>query len=76
MKNRKRFSLIICAILTVSVIFGTVGLAFADGEGSEAPKAKNGLSKLEDLNGKNLGVQTGVLYEDLIKDDLEGEEWY
>ena len=71
MKNRRKFAIIVCAALILSVIFGTVGV-FAD----EAPQSKNGLSKLEDLNGKRLGVQTGVLYEDLIKDELKDEEWF
>lgn len=70
----KRLSAIICACLILGMLFGTA-CAFADGE-TAAPKAKNGISTIAELNGKNLGVQTGVLYEDLIKDDLEDEEWY
>lgn len=37
--------------------------------------AKNGITKIEELDGKTLGVQTGVLYEDLIKEDLPKSAW-
>jgi len=40
-----------------------------------AMESLNGIKTIADLDGKHIGVQTGVLYEDLIKDDLKGEDW-
>lgn len=64
----KKFSAIaICVILVISMLFGTVSV-FASEAGSD-------ISTIKDLDGKTIGVQTGVLYEDLVKDRIEGEEW-
>ncbi|MBQ1907672.1 MAG: transporter substrate-binding domain-containing protein, partial [Firmicutes bacterium] len=38
-------------------------------------ESKNGITEINQLDGKNIGVQTGVLYEDAIKDDIDGETW-
>ena len=38
-------------------------------------ESKNGITEIKQLDGKNIGVQTGVLYEDAIKDDIDGETW-
>lgn len=38
-------------------------------------RPKNGITTIKELDGKKIGVQTGVLYEDLIKDTIQGEEW-
>ena len=71
-KNTKRLSSLLLALLmTAAVLFGAAVPVFAE----QAP-TKTGITTIEELNGKNLGVQTGVLYEDHIKDDLEGETWY
>ena len=71
-KNTKRLSSLLLALLmTTAVLFGAAVPVFAE----QAP-TKTGITSIEELNGKNLGVQTGVLYEDHIKDDLEGETWY
>ena len=71
-KNTKRLSSLLLALLmTAAVLFGAAVPVFAE----QAP-TKTGITSIEELNGKNLGVQTGVLYEDHIKDDLEGETWY
>ena len=71
-KNTKRLSSLLLALLmTAAVLFGAAVPVFAE----QAP-TKSGITSIEELNGKNLGVQTGVLYEDHIKDDLEGETWY
>ena len=71
-KNTKRLSSLLLALLmTAAVLFGAAVPVFAE----QAP-TKSGITTIEELNGKNLGVQTGVLYEDHIKDDLEGETWY
>lgn len=64
---KKLSAVTICAILVISMLCCTVS-AFAS-------EAKNGISTIKELDGKTIGVQTGVLYEDLIKDQMEGEEW-
>ncbi|MBQ2083952.1 MAG: transporter substrate-binding domain-containing protein [Firmicutes bacterium] len=63
-------SLLLAAVLLLA------GLAMPAAAFAEQAPTKNGITTIEELNGKNLGVQTGVLYEDHIKDDLEGETWY
>ena len=63
-------SLLLAAVLLLA------GLAMPAAVFAEQAPTKNGITTIEELNGKNLGVQTGVLYEDHIKDDLEGETWY
>ena len=71
-KNTKRLSSLLLALLmTAAVLFGAAVPVFAE----QAP-TKTGITSIEELNGKNLGVQTGVLYEDEIKDEIEGETWY
>ena len=67
MKTRKTLILLLAAVL---VLIAAVP-AFAD----EEMTPKNGITEIDQLNGKTIGVQTGVLYEDLIKDDLEDEAW-
>lgn len=46
-----------------------------DAPPEETLQPKNGITTIEELNGKKIGVQTGVLYEDLIKDTIQDEEW-
>ncbi len=71
-KNAAKLSSLALAVLLAAVmLFGAAAPVFAE----QAP-TKSGITTIEELNGKNLGVQTGVLYEDHIKDDLEGETWY
>ncbi len=71
-KNAAKFSSLVLAVLLIAaMLFGAAVPVFAE----QAP-TKSGITSIEDLNGKDLGVQTGVLYEDHIKDDLEGETWY
>ena len=70
------------ALTTPAAAFATqtVGATQAD-EQAEVRKenggmeSKNGITKISDLNGKTIGVQTGVLYEDEIKDEIDGETW-
>ena len=64
---KKLSALAVCAILVISMLCGTVSVF--------ASEAKNGISTIKELDGRTIGVQTGVLYEDLIKDQMEGEEW-
>lgn len=64
---KKLSAIAICAILVISMLCSTV-CAFA-------AEPENGISTIKELDGKTIGVQTGVLYEDLIKDRMEGEEW-
>ena len=74
MKNiDKKVSLLLALTIALVSVLGLPAMAFAEGEPTEA---KNGITTIDQLNGKNIGVQTGVLYEDHIKDDLEGETWY
>ncbi len=60
------------SLLALLMIFSFVSSVFAAGEGMES---KNGIEAVADLDGKKIAVQTGVLYEDLIKDTISGEEW-
>ncbi|MCQ2604540.1 MAG: ABC transporter substrate-binding protein/permease [Spirochaetia bacterium] len=39
-----------------------------------AGKAKNGITTIEELNGKAIGVQTGVLYEDVANSGISAKE--
>ncbi|MBQ9912327.1 MAG: transporter substrate-binding domain-containing protein, partial [Firmicutes bacterium] len=68
MKNIKRST---CFILSVLLVFMAVLPVFASGE----TEPSNAIRTIKDLDGKRIGVQTGVLYEDLIKDDIADEEW-
>ncbi|MBQ2219062.1 MAG: transporter substrate-binding domain-containing protein, partial [Firmicutes bacterium] len=70
------------ALMSPAAAFATqtVGATQAD-EQAEVQKenggmeSKNGITKISDLNGKTIGVQTGVLYEDEIKDEIDGVTW-
>ena len=70
-KNIAKVSSLLLAALLLLTNLAMPATVFAE----QAP-TKNGITSIEELNGKDLGVQTGVLYEDHIKDDLEGETWY
>ncbi|MBQ2217928.1 MAG: transporter substrate-binding domain-containing protein, partial [Firmicutes bacterium] len=70
-KNIAKVSSLLLAALLLLTNLTMPAAVFAE----QAP-TKNGITSIEELNGKDLGVQTGVLYEDHIKDDLEGETWY
>ena len=88
MKNKKKYT---CFILAMLLIVMAVLPIFASSEGSgenatliapnpnassEAETSSDGSIKtIKDLDGKRIGVQTGVLYEDLIQDEIQGEEW-
>ena len=70
------------ALTTPAAAFAaqTVGTTQADKQAeiqkeNGGMESKNGITKISDLNGKTIGVQTGVLYEDEIKDEIEGETW-
>lgn len=67
MRNRKRSLTAICAVLLLSMILSCASVFAATIEE---------ISTIKDLDNKNIGVQTGVLYEDHIKDDIEGENWF
>ena len=74
MKNTKRS---ICFILSALLVFMAVLPVFAAGDTTTigASDPSDEIRTIKDLDGKRIGVQTGVLYEDLIKDEIEGEEW-
>ena len=71
-RNMRRLTSLLLALVIAA---GTL-LAFPAAIFAEQAPTKSGIATIEELNGKNLGVQTGVLYEDHIKDELEGETWY
>ena len=73
-KMNKTLALTLSLLLSLVFVFASVVPAFADGE-EDAPVPKNGISTIAQLDGKNIGVQTGVLYEDEIKDEIEDENW-
>lgn len=66
MNNRKKVSAVIFAVL-LSVVLSCVPVFAATIEE---------ISTIKDLDGRNIGVQTGVLYEDHIKDTIQDEEWF
>lgn len=72
-KNIKRIALLLlAALLFFAPLLGT-RTAYAEGE---KMKPKYGISTIEQLDNQILGVQTGVLYEDVIKNRIKGEEWH
>ena len=76
MKKFRPLSILLITVMVFTAMMGLIAPAAVYAEGEEQPNvALNGITTIEELNGKRLGVQTGVLYEDLIKDELEGEEW-
>ena len=74
MKKTRNYKALALAML---LVFMAVVPIFASGDTTTigATDPSGGISTIKDLDGKRIGVQTGVLYEDLIKDDIEGEEW-
>ena len=62
---KKSFLLIIAFILSTTLFAPC--LIFAN-------KAKNGITTMEELNGKAIGVQTGVLYEDVANSGISAKE--
>ena len=74
MKNTKRFT---CFVLSALLVFMAVLPVFAAGDTTTigASDSAGGIQTIKDLDGKRIGVQTGVLYEDLIKDEISDEEW-
>ncbi|MDO5441739.1 MAG: ABC transporter substrate-binding protein/permease [Bacillota bacterium] len=65
-----------CLVLALMIAFSSIAIVFAD----EAPttaeaKTKSGFTSIDDLNGHLLGVQTSVLYEELVKDRIPEAEW-
>ena len=65
-----------CLLLAAGILMACLAMPVCVFAEQTTSFTKNGITTIEELNGKNLGVQTGVLYEDHIKDDLEGETWY
>ncbi|MBR0416387.1 MAG: transporter substrate-binding domain-containing protein [Firmicutes bacterium] len=74
MKNTKRFT---CFVLSVLLVFMAALPVFAAGDTTTigASDPSGAIRTIKDLDGKRIGVQTGVLYEDLIKDEISDEEW-
>lgn len=66
---RRRAAVLMALLLTAALALPL----FAYASGDMVPK--NGISTIKQLDNKKIGVQTGVLYEDEIKDEIEGEEW-
>ncbi|MBR6351023.1 MAG: transporter substrate-binding domain-containing protein [Firmicutes bacterium] len=73
-KMNRKIAFFLSLIVALTFVMASAMPAFADGE-EEPPIPKNGISTIAQLNGKKIGVQTGVLYEDEIKDEIEDEEW-
>jgi len=73
---RKIFPKAFCLLLALIMLLSGFAFVFA----SEAPttasaKTKEGFTSIDELNGKLVGVQTSVLYEDLIKDRIPNTKW-
>ena len=73
-KKNRRIAFFLILAMALSALMALPAAVFAEGEEAEMI-SKNGLSTIAQLDNKILGVQTGVLYEDEIKDEIEGEEW-
>ncbi len=69
----KKSALLLALTIAVCTVLASFAPAFAEGDNEMTPK--NGITTIAQLDNKNIGVQTGVLYEDEIKDEIEGEEW-
>ena len=67
----KKSALLLALAIAVCTVFASFAPAFA----ADEMTPKNGITTIAQLDNKNIGVQTGVLYEDEIKDEIEGEEW-
>lgn len=67
MKRNRRVLTVSCMLLAVFLLFGTV-CAYAN-------TAKNGITTIKELDGKQVGVQTAVSYEDAIKDEIPATVW-
>ena len=78
-KNSIRVLIFLLALVMVfGLALSAPAVSVAEDEQSteeEEMQSKNGITTIEDLNGKTIGVQTGVLYEDEIKDEIDGETW-
>jgi polar amino acid transport system substrate-binding protein len=70
MTNIRRKAAVLMALLLTAALALPL---FAYASGDMIPK--NGITTIKELDNKKIGVQTGVLYEDEIKDEIEGEEW-
>ncbi|HPX70553.1 MAG TPA: ABC transporter substrate-binding protein/permease [Bacillota bacterium] len=65
--KKKIAALAVCAIFAFTLLASAVSAFAAEPDGE--------INTIKDLDGKTIGVQTGVLYEDLIKDEIQDEEW-
>ena len=63
MKNR-----IAAAVLMIALIFGQTSFSFA-------ADSINGIASIDDLDGRQLGVQTAVCYEDAVRGRIPSAEW-
>lgn len=69
---RKAAVLLLIAAMLLSFSVSVFG---HDAPTTATAETKTGLKSIEDLDGKMLGVQTSVLYEDLIKDRIPNATW-
>ena len=61
--------------LVLTLVLGILMGSLTSFAAAAPMESKNGITQISQLDGKNIGVQTGVLYEDEIKDEIEGETW-
>ncbi len=71
-KINKTAAVLLALLLAAVAVFAAPASAYAIA--GEVP-VKNGITTIDQLDGKTIGVQTGVLYEDEIKDEIDGETW-
>ncbi len=84
-KNISRtFSFLLALMIVFGAVLGlapsafaaqTIGASEPQKSNAKQMEPKNGITTIKQLDNKKIGVQTGVLYEDEIKDEIEGEEW-
>lgn len=75
--NKKIIALLVMAFMIISTMM-LPAFAFADEEVSgedEGVVTKSGITTIDELNGMDIGVQTAVLYEELLQDRLPDTTW-
>ncbi len=67
---------VLVILLALVMVLSAASFVFADDAPTTATaKTKLGYTSIEDLDGLYVGVQTSVLYEDLIKDRIPKTQW-
>ncbi len=67
---------VLCLVLALLMLVGSLTFVYADSIPTTAnTETKSGFTSIDELNGELVGVQTSVLYEELIRDRIPKTEW-